>query len=293
MTNNFAIRVQNLSKYYGSTLGIADVNLQVKLGQIHGFLGPNGAGKTTTIRILVGLLNKSGGDAYIFDEIDGSIASKQIIGYLPSDFELYKYYTVAEYLNFIEKLRGKAPYKEELVARLDVDVKRKTTELSRGNKQKVAIVQALMHEPKLLIADEPTTGLDPLMQEEFNKLIREYVSRGNTAFISSHLLTEVQDICDYVDIIKEGIIVSSGKVSELLDNLPRKAILKLEDGISIEEIRTKLNCNVDGFVNEKLTVYFDYSALEFIDKLREIKGIIDFTLPEPDLEEYFLSFYGS
>jgi ABC-2 type transport system ATP-binding protein len=276
VNNGVAITISGLTKYYGDVKGIENVTLTVKPGVIHGFLGPNGAGKTTTIRILVGLLKETSGEASIFG--------------LPSDFELYKHYTVNEYLDYIEQLRGSAPLRDELVKRMKLDVSRKTSELSRGNKQKVAIVQALMHEPHLLIADEPTTGLDPLMQGEFNKILREFTKNGNTAFISSHLLSEVQDNCEIVSVIRNGEIVSSGHVDELLSNLPRRSILKLEPKTDVDRLVTNLQVKFGSQTGDKILVYFD-NLSEFLTKIQSTVSILDFSLPEPDLEEYFLSFY--
>ncbi len=291
INNGPAIRIENITKFYGQIRGVENVNLEVESGVIHGFLGPNGAGKTTTIRILVGLLRQSSGKALIHDHPAGSVEAKQLIGYLPSDFELYKHYSVREYLNYIETLRGKAPLKDELIERLSLDTTRKTGELSRGNKQKVAIVQALMHEPAIFIADEPTIGLDPLMQEEFNIFLKKYVSNGNTAFISSHILAEVQEICNIITVIKEGSIVSSGNVEQLLSNLPRKAILKVDKNIDVISLSKTINATIGNQTSEKITVYFDYPTVEFTTNLSQVAGILDFFLPEPDLEEYFLSFY--
>ncbi|MHA2090487.1 MAG: ABC transporter ATP-binding protein [Candidatus Kariarchaeaceae archaeon] len=288
--NGSAITISALTKYYGDVKGIENVTLVVKPGVIHGFLGPNGAGKTTTIRILVGLLQETSGEASIFGHEVGSIEAKKLIGYLPSDFELYKHYTVNEYLDYIEQLRGGAPLRDELVKRMKLDVSRKTSELSRGNKQKVAIVQALMHEPQLLIADEPTTGLDPLMQGEFNKILREFTKNGNTAFISSHLLSEVQDNCEIVSVIRNGEIVSSGQVDELLSNLPRRAILKLDSKTDVDQLVEKLQVKFGSQTGDKILVYFEDIA-EFVNRIQIIDGVLDFSLPEPDLEEYFLSFY--
>ena len=287
---NEAIVLKNLTKYYGIHRGIENIDLEVKKGTIHGFLGPNGAGKTTTIRILVGLMQETSGSASIFGYPVGSVEAKSLIGYLPSDFELYSHYTVKEYLDYIEKLRGPGENRIELINILKLDETRKTKELSRGNKQKVAIVQALMHEPHVLIADEPTTGLDPLMQEEFNGYLLEYVSRGNTVFVSSHILADVQDICDSVSVIKDGGIVSTGKISELLSNLPRKVNVKLTDGNAIDEVAAQLNARVGPQVLDRYTLYFDEPVLSFVKKLDE-SLIQDFTVPEPSLEEYFLELY--
>jgi ABC-2 type transport system ATP-binding protein len=173
---------------------------------------------------------------------------------------------------------------------MKLDVSRKTSELSRGNKQKVAIVQALMHEPQLLIADEPTTGLDPLMQGEFNKILREFTKNGNTAFISSHLLSEVQDNCEIVSVIRNGEIVSSGQGDELLSNLPRRAILKLDSKTDVDQLVEKLQVKFGSQTGDKILVYFEDIA-EFVNRIQIIDGVLDFSLPEPDLEEYFLSFY--
>lgn len=288
--NSDAVVVKNLTKYYGPHRGIENIDLRVTTGTIHGFLGPNGAGKTTTIRILVGLMQETSGSAELFGYPAKTIEARKLIGYLPSDFELYSHYTVKEYLDYIEALRGKGKFRQELVQLMKLDETRKTKELSRGNKQKVAIVQALMHNPPLLIADEPTTGLDPLMQEEFNGYLMEYVNQGNTVFISSHILADVQDICDSVSVIKDGSIVSTGKITDLLSNLRKKVIVKLTDGQNINDVATDLNAQIGPQILDRFTLFFDEPVLSFVKKLDE-SVIEDFTLPEPSLEEYFLDLY--
>ncbi|MHA2099368.1 MAG: ABC transporter ATP-binding protein [Candidatus Kariarchaeaceae archaeon] len=289
--NSYAIKMRNLTKYYGEIKGIEDVTLEVKRGQIFGFLGPNGAGKTTTIRILIGLINPSSGEAEIFGAPVGSIESRQKIGYLPSDFELYNYYTIKEYLDYIERLRGYAPLKEELINLFDVDIHRKTEELSRGNKQKVAIVQALMHDPDLLIADEPTTGLDPVMQDVFNKYLKGYIKRGGTAFISSHILRDIQEIANSVTIIKNGNIFSSGKVDELLLNLPKKAVLKVDSPQNVDAILTTLDVKSSELTGDRLIIYYDQPHREVMKVIVDNNHVLDFTFPDPSLEEYFLPIF--
>ncbi len=286
--SSVAIKVSNLTKYYGDIKGVENISFTVNKGEIHGFLGPNGAGKTTTIRILVGLLKPTTGMASIHGIPAGSIEAKQKIGYLPADFALYRHYRVGEYLDYIAKLRGDAPLFEELVSIFDLDLSRKTKELSTGNRQKVSIVQALMHDPEILIADEPTSGLDPLMQAEFDKFLRKFIKQGKTAFISSHILTEVQDICDTVTVIREGHIVNSGKVSTLLEEVPRKAIIKRADGLSSNDLASQLNAKIGDETSERIILYFDYPAKEFAKRITTIDTVKDFTIPEPDLEEYFL-----
>ncbi len=289
--NISAIELTNLTKYYGQFKGIENISLKVKKGTIHGFLGPNGAGKTTTLRVLVGLLNKTSGDAKIMGLRAGSLDSKYHIGYLPSDFELYKYYSVKEYLDYIERLRGEAPFREELVRRLKLDQTRKTGELSKGNRQKVAIVQALMHRPDILIADEPTTGLDPLMMEEFDEILREYVASGEkTVFISSHILSEVQATCEVVTIIREGELVSSGNVKELLASLPRKANLKVKDGVDGEKLAKSINATFKSQSEDEVCVLFEDSK-EFMKNIANSEDVLDFSIPRADLEEYFMAFY--
>ncbi|RMG38734.1 MAG: ABC transporter ATP-binding protein [Methanobacteriota archaeon] len=287
-----AITCTSLTKYYGEFRGIENVDLSVEKGTIHGFLGPNGAGKTTTIRILVGLLKPTGGSATIFDQPAGSLESRRKIGYLPSDFELYSHYTVGEYLDFIESIRGSAPRRKELVNRFQLDEGRLCKDLSRGNRQKVGVVQAFMHDPEIVIADEPTTGLDPLMQEEFNKLLIEYTNNGGTVFLSSHILAEVQEVCSHVTVIKEGSIVATGKVDELLSQVPRKAILRISD-VSVKQ-NLEQNPQIKKIFSDGLTitVYYDSSAKDFLNSI-PLDKIDDILLPPPTLEDYFLPIYQS
>jgi len=288
---DIAIELNNLTKYYGPHKGIENISLKVKKGTIHGFLGPNGAGKTTTLRVLVGLLNKTSGDATIMGVRAGSLDSKYHVGYLPSDFELYKYYSVKEYLDYIETLRGEAPFREELVKRLKLDETRKTGELSKGNRQKVAIVQALMHRPDILIADEPTTGLDPLMMGVFDEILKEYVASGEkTVFISSHILSEVQATCEVVTIIREGELVSSGNVKELLASLPRKANLKVKDRVDGENLAKSINTTFKSQKDNEVCVLFEDSK-EFMKNIANSEDVLDFSIPRADLEEYFMAFY--
>ena len=286
-----AIDVSDLTKYYGRNRGIEHVSFTVEKGSIHGFLGPNGAVKTTTIRILVGLLKQTNGQVSIFGSEAGTIEAKQMIGYLPSDYELYRHYTVGEYLRYIAKLRGGAPLFDDLVSEFDLDLNRKTRELSKGNRQKVSIVQALMHDPEILIADEPTSGLDPLMQAVFDRTIQNFSKRGKTIFISSHILTEVQSLCNIVTVIKEGKIISNGDVEKLLQKVPRKAIFKKSNGYSIDELASKLDAKISTDSNGKVTAYFNYSTKEFVKKISNLEYIDDFVIPEPNLEEYFLPLY--
>ncbi len=291
MTN--AITIKNLTKYYGKQKGVENISLTVEKGTIHGFLGPNGAGKTTTLRLLVGLIKKNSGEIKIFDYDAGTVDANRIIGYLPSEFELYPYYTVGEYLDYIEKLVGDAPLRSKYVDIFQLDENRKTSELSRGNKQKVAIVQALMHDPDIIIADEPTSGLDPLMQEVFANSIQDFVKSDNkTAFISSHILSEVQHLCDYVTIIRDGSIISSGKINELLASMPKKAILQIKSEINGNDIAKQTNTILKSQTGNTITLLFD-DMPDFLQKISELNNILDFYIPPPSLDEYFMTYYRS
>ncbi|MEW6201748.1 MAG: ABC transporter ATP-binding protein [bacterium] len=213
------IRTESLTKYYGKVRGVVDINLEVREGEIFGFLGPNGAGKTTTQRILLDLIRPTRGQAFIFgrDAHRDSSEIKRRIGYLPAEFGMYDDMRADEYLDHIGAVRGSrsCPLREKLVESLHFDPSRHIKTYSHGNKQKLAIVQAFMHDPELLILDEPTTGLDPLMQQEFYNLILEEKRRGKTIFLSSHILHEVERVCDRAAILKEGRLIAVHEISEI------------------------------------------------------------------------------
>lgn len=202
------IRAEQLTKSYGQHRGILDVDFAVEEGEVFGFLGPNGAGKTTTIRLLLDLIRPTSGRLTVFglDSRRSSVAIRKRLGYLPGDLRLYERMTGAELLRYFGHLRGLdgAERAEQLAARLDLDLGRRIKELSRGNRQKVGIVQAFMHEPDLFVLDEPTSGLDPLVQETFYELVAEVTKRGGTVFLSSHVLSEVQHMANRVGLIRDG-----------------------------------------------------------------------------------------
>jgi ABC-2 type transport system ATP-binding protein len=213
--NKAAIEATDLTKYYGSSRGVIDLNLSVQRGEIFGFLGPNGAGKTTTIRLFISLIAPSKGNIYLLgkESKKGDKELLQKIGYLSGEIGLYHDLTGMEYLRHLMKLRGGNQMKisgkkmDSLIERFNTDLHRKIKKYSSGMKQIVAIIQAFMHDPILLILDEPTRGLDPLMQEQFHDLLREEKSRGKTIFLSSHNLREVEKVCDRVGVIKEGRLI--------------------------------------------------------------------------------------
>jgi len=213
------IKTEDLTKYYGPVRGVENLNLEVEEGEIFGYLGPNGAGKTTTIRLLIGNLNPTRGKAYLLGHrvSTHSFVWKKDIGYIPGELSLYGNLTGEEFLRYFAYLRGGVDwsYVKSLAQRFDLDLSKLINTYSHGNRQKLGIIQALMHKPKLLILDEPTLGLDPLMQQEFYKIMEEVKGEGRTVFISSHILPEVEKICDRVGIIYRGRLVAEGSPEEL------------------------------------------------------------------------------
>ena len=283
------IKTTNLTKYYGKSRGIIDLNLTVTQGEFFGFIGPNGAGKSTTIRTLLGLISPTSGNAMIFGK---NVAQKkesilQDIGYLPSEALFYPGMKVKDLLKLSADLRKKNCTAESklLCERLQLDTSRKIDALSFGNRKKVAIVCALQHRPKLLVLDEPTSGLDPLMQKEFFDILRERNKEGTTIFISSHVLSEIQRNCTYAAIIRDGRIIACDSV-EILSKTSAKRItvhgivnLKSLDGIRDRK-------------DSEDSISFLYSG-DMDSLLRALSSgqVNDLTITEPDLEEVFLHYY--
>lgn len=284
-----AIQLSNLTKYYGKSRGILNLNLDVKEGEFFGFIGPNGAGKSTTIRTLLGLITPSSGQAKIFDETirrrNPQIRSH--IGYLPSEAVFYRGMKVKDLLKLSADLHYKdcSAEREILCRRLQLDVNRKVDELSFGNRKKVAIVSALQHQPKLLILDEPTSGLDPLMQREFFHIIRERNEQGATVFLSSHVLSEIQRNCTRAAIIREGRIIACDRVEALSKTNAKRISVQGQVSLdSLEEIRD-LKEN-DGI--------FSFLYVGDIHRLLETLSagtITDLSISDPDLDEIFLHYY--
>jgi ABC-2 type transport system ATP-binding protein len=289
-----AIEIKNLTKYYGKARGIVDVSFNVKEGEILGFIGPNGAGKSTTIRTLLELIHPTSGEATIFgkDCIKDSTQIMMEVGYLPSEVFYYDDMKVIDLLNYSASFYKKDCSKriKELAEIMDLDLNRKIDELSYGNKKKVGIVQALLHEPKLLILDEPTGGLDPLMQQKFFELLRQENKKGVTIFLSSHVLSEVQKICDRVAIIKEGKIIKVEKMSNINEDNYKRFKIDVKEKIEDEYF------NIEGVSDLKInkTIHsFMYRGdiNKILSKVSKIK-INNIWIDEPDLEEIFLHYYN-
>jgi len=286
------IEVTNLTKYYGKARGIVDVSFSEEEGEIFGFIGPNGAGKSTTIRLLLSLIHPTSGSAKVFgqDVVTHGPEIRRDIGYLPS--EVYYY----EGMKVIDLLKYSASFYDcdctqrlhELSAIMELEMNRRISDLSYGNKKKVGIVQGLLHSPKLLFLDEPTAGLDPLMQRKFFNLIREENARGVTVFFSSHILGEVQRLCNRVGIIREGRIVEISDIRTLQQNNYKKVRVTAE-GLTAASFALPGVTNVQA---DNGTVHFFFKG-DINAVLQKIRGIqvTDVTIEEPTLEEIFMHYY--
>ena len=286
-----AICTEHLTKYYGKARGIKDLDLAVAPGEFFGFIGPNGAGKSTTIRTLLGLITANAGKARVLGLDPAGRDRKEIlrrVGYLPSDTALYAGLTVKDMLKLSAGLRGKdcSARAAELCERLQLETGKKVEDLSFGNRKKVGIVCALQHEPELLILDEPTGGLDPLMQHEFFSILQERNREGVTVFLSSHILSEIQRYCTRAAVIREGSIVACDSVDMLARTSAKRVVLRGSVG------REKLP-EVREWTEIGGTVSFLYSGdMNELIRLLAKEEVRDLTISDPDLEEIFLHFYG-
>lgn len=287
------IKTDKLTKSYGTSRGIIDVDIEVEEGEIFGFIGPNGAGKSTTIRTLLTLIYPTSGGATIFgkDIVKSGPEIRKEIGYLPSEVFYYDNMRVRDLLKYSASFYEKDSTKrrEELVKLMDLDVNKRIDDLSYGTKKKVGIVQGLQHEPKLIILDEPTGGLDPLMQQNFFELIRQENKKGATVFFSSHILSEVQRLCERVAIIKEGKIVKIEKMSELeMSNVSR---FKVQGKKPIDAGKLDIP-GVTGLKIENRHATFMFEG--DINSITKVIASIDLQslwVEEPDLEDVFLHYY--
>ena len=285
------IRTEQLTKFYGKSRGVVNLDLSVEPGEFFGFIGPNGAGKSTTIRTLLGLIRANSGKARVLGLDPSGKDRKEIlrrVGYLPSDTALYTGLTVKDILKLSAGLRGKdcSAQAAELCGRLQLETGKKVEDLSFGNRKKVGIVCALQHRPELLILDEPTGGLDPLMQHEFFSILQERNKEGVTVFLSSHVLSEIQRYCTRAAVIREGSIVACDSVDMLARNSAKRVTLRGK--ISREEIPEAREWTDLGG-----TVSFLYSGdMNSLVRTLASKELSDLTISEPDLEEIFLHFYG-
>ena len=286
------IEVNNLTKYYGKARGIVDVSFNVEEGEIFGFIGPNGAGKSTTIRLFLSLIYPTSGEAKIFgkDCIKFGPEIRQEIGYLPSEVFYYEGMKVLDLLKYSASFYKKDCTKRlyDLADLMELDLKRRIDDLSYGNKKKVGIVQGLLHSPKLIILDEPTAGLDPLMQQIFFNLIREENQRGATVFFSSHILGEVQRLCNRVAIIKEGRVIKLQDIKTLQKDNYKKIRITAEN---LDEKVFKFSGVTNLSRQDGVLSFFYKGDINQITRVIGGMQLQDVAIEEPSLEEIFIHYY--
>jgi ABC-2 type transport system ATP-binding protein len=289
-----AVETSGLTKDYGNGRGIFDLELHVPVGEVFGFLGPNGAGKTTTIRLLMGLIHATRGSARIFglDCDRDAVAVKRTVGYCPGELPQFGGWRGSEIVAYVAGLRGdvKDAAITALATRLDLDLGRKYREYSHGNKQKLALVLAFMHQPQLVILDEPTTGLDPLVQQEFYAIVRDARAAGSTIFVSSHVLSEVEHICDRVGIVREGRLATVSKLGDLVGMRAFHVEIEFADGVPAEQLKTVQGLEQLRVEGRRASGILRGSFEPLMTALigRRVIGLVS---REPSLEEVFLTYY--
>ena len=289
--SEFILETKKLKKYYGKSLGIEDVSIKLKKGDIYGFIGPNGAGKSTTIRTIIGLINKTDGKVFINGKEynTNDLETKQKIGYLPSEINLYNEMTIKEIFKYHESFYKKdiSKRKRELVKKLKIDEKKKIQELSLGNLKKVGIVLALMHEPELLILDEPTSGLDPIMQNIFHEILKEEKEKGTAILYSSHILSEVSNLCDKIGFIKNGKIIKEDTIENIKkENYTYLTITSTE----IDRIKKELNLEIIKENKTEVKFINNIESNQLIKKLSNY-NIERILIEEIPLEDLFVNYY--
>jgi ABC-2 type transport system ATP-binding protein len=292
MTDSSVIKVEQLTKYYGINRGIEDVNFSVDKGEIFGFLGPNGAGKTTTIRLLLDLLRPTTGNIFILNKSikENSFEIRRRCGYLPSDFNPYGSMTGADLLKFFIKIRTVEPrLQKDLIARFSFGdhLSKEIKHLSHGNRQKLGLIQTFFHAPELVVMDEPTIGLDPLMKDAFYEFLYEYANAGNTIFFSSHNLPEVEKVCQRVAIVRDGRLVALETLKNLKKKRFRRLIIRLNRPMKNLTIP---GARLDGQKGLEYNFLIKGDIKILLKNLSDLP-VEDIVFPEPDLEEVFMYFY--
>jgi len=292
----YAIETRALVKFYGRVQALRGVDLAVKRGEIFGFLGPNGAGKTTTIRCLLDLIRPNGGQARVLD-LDpqkNPIAVRARVGYLPGELHLDENLTVESALHYLNRLRsGKADWDfvRHIAGRLELDLKLSIKNLSKGNKQKVGLLQALMHRPELLLLDEPTFGLDPLMQQKVLRMICEAQEQGATVFFSSHILSEVQEIAERVGIIRKGVVVEVAQTEALISRSFRRIRIRFKQPVDTRDLRQVPGVEVLSQSDGTSVLMQVEGEMDRLIKSLANYPVLDFETEHPSLEEIFLAYY--
>jgi len=294
MTTQPAIQTQGLTKHYGDVEALIDLTLDVHPGEVFGFLGPNGAGKTTTIRTLLDEIRPTAGTASILgmDCRRDSVAIRRRLGYVPGDLAMYPSLTGRYTLTYFANLRGGVewPYVDELAERLGADLAKKIGDLSSGNRQKVGLIQAFMNRPDVLIMDEPSSGLDPLVQREFHTMMREVAAEGRTVFLSSHTLSEVQRVADRVGILRHGRLIALESVAEMRSKAIRQVVFEFGSPVDPAVFDGVPGVRSVEVTNNRAVLSFDGKMAALL-KIAEQHDVLDVTTEEADLEEIFLTYY--
>ncbi|RLE14703.1 MAG: ABC transporter ATP-binding protein [Actinobacteria bacterium] len=295
MTDRIAIRTEGLTKHYGDIHALVDLDLEIRPGEIFGFLGPNGAGKTTMIRTILDEIRPTSGSASILgmDSHEQSVEIRRFIGYVPGDLAMYPNLTGRDTITYFANLRGGVDWSwvDELADRLDADLTRKVGDLSSGNRQKVGLIQAFMNKPEVLIMDEPSSGLDPLVQREFQTMMREAAAEGRTVFLSSHTLSEVQRVAGRVGIIRHGRLIAVESVSDLRSKAIRKVDLYFDEPVEHAIFESVPGVRDVAVENHHVTLSFDGRMETLLKILTDRYHLLDITTQEADLEEIFLTYY--
>lgn len=296
MNTEPSINIQNLTKQYRGTSApsLSNLTLQVMPGEVYGFLGPNGAGKSTTIRTLMNFLMPTNGSAQILgkDIVAETVEVRQSVGYLSGDFATYPKMTGRQFIEYLDELHGNESqkYAHEIEKRLQAVTNKRLGELSRGQRQKIGIIQAFMHKPQVLILDEPSSGLDPLMQEVFYELIKEAKERGAAVFMSSHIMAEVQKVCDRVGIIREGKLITERAVAELATEAAQTFDITFNDKPPITELKKIAGLQVTDHTDTQVTLHMRGDLQQLFQVLGKHK-VASMDTRTLDLEEMFLHYY--
>lgn len=297
MSANHVIHLENLTKHYGEVVGIQGLSLDVGEGEVFGLLGPNGAGKTTTIRLILDFIRPTSGHVSVFGlspRSDG-ITIRQRVGYLPGDFVTYNYMTGTAVIEYFTNMRGSKPIKfDTLCERFDLDPTRKIAELSKGNRQKVGLVQAFMNDPDLLILDEPTSGLDPLLQHEFQEMLQEEKETGKTIFLSSHVMSEVEATCDRVCIIREGELVKIGTIDDLTGLSLWTVKIVFVESVANDVFEDLTGVAITNFDDRSFTLSVSgEGAMDSVIKVASRHSVATFESEHASLEDAFLQYYSA
>ena len=293
--SELAIKTEGLTKHYGEVRALEDLDLEVGMGEVFGFLGPNGAGKTTMIRTILDLIRPTSGRASIlgFDSHADAVEIRNHVGYLPSDLAMYDSLTGRDMITYFANLRGGVDkaYVDELAVRLSADLSRKIGDYSSGNRQKVGLILAFMSRPRVIIMDEPSSGLDPLVQRQFQTMMREVAAEGRSVFLSSHTLSEVQRVADRVGIIRSGHLIDVESVDDLRSKAVRTVELQFTTPVDPSVFANVAGVRDVSVADHHAVMSFDGSMDALISVATDRYTIVDINTHEADLEEIFLEYY--